>query len=138
MMKRLIGGILLGLIIGIATVALVEYIGHLVYPVPTDLDLNNKEQMKEYVKNLPFGAFLFVLLAWATGVGFGSFVATKVNKNKMISGITVGIFFLLATIINLIIIPHPTWFLLCGLSVFPIFSFLGAKVADSNCSKTKL
>ena len=106
-------------IAGIATFFLlilaVQKIGHFVYAPPTDLDINNREQMRSYVLTLPVGAILFVGLSYMIGAFGGTIVATLVGTLKpLYFGVTIGGIVLAFTLMNFFLIPHPMWFMLAG------------------------
>ena len=110
-MGRKIGAIGAGILVAFTFVAFIEYIGHLVYPVPDDLDLQNQDAFKKFVADLPLGALLFVIAAWVIGAVGGSIVAGVIaGQPTMIYTVVVTGIVLLASIINMVAIPHPIWF----------------------------
>lgn len=72
--------ILLGIILGSIAVFIVETIGHLIFPPPAGIDVTDPEQLKQVIEQLPIGALIFVLLAWAIGSFVGGYVTSKVAK----------------------------------------------------------
>ncbi len=110
MLRNIIAGIV-GLIAAVALVALIESLGHIVYPPPADLDFSDPDVMRPYILTLPIGALLFVLLAWFIATFVGTMIACMIgNAKPMIYAIVIGGLMLVATITNLIMIPHPLWF----------------------------
>ncbi|MBT8103062.1 MAG: hypothetical protein KJO95_08850 [Gammaproteobacteria bacterium] len=102
---------LAGVVIAIALVWLIEMIGHSVYPPPADLDFADPDAMRAYIATLPIGAFAFVGGAWFIATLVGTSVACRIGGAKpLIFAIVVGGLMLLATLANLIMIPHPLWF----------------------------
>jgi hypothetical protein len=97
-----------GILAGGMVVVTVEALGHRVYPFPADLDLNDPKALGEYIAQLPAGAFLFVLLAYALGALAGSMVASLIGGRT--PGIIVGALLCLFGFLNLAMIPHPIWF----------------------------
>jgi len=62
------------------------------------------------IQTLPLGAFLMVLLAWALGTFAGSFVAARVACcAPIVHGMIISLLFLVAGIVNMLMIPHPVW-----------------------------
>lgn len=68
-------GVVLGLIVALIVIVIVEVLGHVIYPLPAHVDVNNPESLKAYVANAPFGALLFVSLADAVSSFVGGWLA---------------------------------------------------------------
>ncbi len=129
-MLRSIGSVVAGVVAGGLLVALVEKLGHLVYPPPEGLDSKDLEAMKEFVATLPVGAFLFVLLAWAVGSLGGGWLAAKIAARKpLVHALIVGGVLMIGGILTLVTIPHPLWFTIVGVLVFLPAACAGAKLA---------
>ncbi|MGH8015959.1 MAG: hypothetical protein ACREBV_07200 [Candidatus Zixiibacteriota bacterium] len=130
-MIRKILAVLAGVITAFVVVILVEAISALVYPPPPGLDMTDTEAMKEYVKTLPTGAFLFVLAGWTIAAFVGGLVAGFIAKTKpMLFAWIVGGVILLAGIYNLVVIPHPTWFSISAVVLILLVSFLAGKIGE--------
>lgn len=109
--------VIAGLIVAFALVAGIEALGHIVYPVPAGLDFSKPEKVQEYVQGLPLGALLFVLAAWIVATFVGGLIAALIARTRplLFSGI-IGAFVLAATVANLLMISHPTWFAVAGIT----------------------
>ncbi len=119
------------MVAGIATVVLVEGISSRVYPPPPGLDMNDAAAMKEFVKGLPTGAFLFVLAAHAAGAFVAGAVCTLVAWQRWpVGSVIVGAVFLVVGITNLLMLPHPTWFIVVDVLVFIPAAFAGGFVVS--------
>ena len=130
-MGRRIAAVLLGLLAGFVVVALIESISSVVYQPPTDLDFNDLDAMREFVATLPTGAFVFVLLAHLCGSFIAGFVCVLVAKERWNAGsLGLGVFFLLAGIANLVMIPHPMWFGVIDVLLYLPAAFAGGAVAS--------
>jgi hypothetical protein len=119
-----------GVAAAFAVVMIVESACNAVYPPPTGIDFSKPEVVREYMAVLPFGAFMFVLTALAGGALAGSMVAARVSRTRrqLCAGI-VGAVVLAATLMNLILIPHPLWFAsLCVVGVIAA-TLVSGKVA---------
>lgn len=100
-----------GLLAAIALVALIENVGHTVYPPPQNLDFSDPDAMLPYIATLPIAALLFVMFAWFIGPFAGTLIACYIgNAPPRVYAVVVGSVILAATIANLILIPHPLWF----------------------------
>ena len=127
-MGRNIGAGLAGVIISMVLVWVVEKIGHVVYPPPADLNFADPDAMRAYIETLPLGALLFVAAAWFIGTLGGTCAACAIGTAKpIIFAAVVGGLMLVATVVNLVMIPHPTWFSILGVVGILIAAWLGTK-----------
>ena len=102
-----------GVIVGSVVVALVEAAGHAVYPAPS-LGEARGSAMPAMV-TIPFGAAAFVVAGWWLGTVAGASAAVKVVGGRPLlhAGIVTGVL-LLATVANLVMLPHPPWMVVLG------------------------
>ncbi len=115
-----------GVVVAFALVWVVEKIGHTVYPPPPDLDFADPDAMRAYIQTLPAGALLFVAAAWFVGATGGTCVACAIGTaNPRVFAAIVGGLVLVATAINLVMIPHPTWFAILGVAGILVGAWLG-------------
>ena len=135
-MIKKIAAAVIGIIVAGGIVFAVESLGHAVYPIPPDLDMSDPDQFGNYVESLPFGAFLFVAGAWVLGTLGGGMLACFIagEKPRIFSAI-VGGFILLATIANLIMIPHPLWFSISSLIAIAVTTYITGSIAASFMPK---
>lgn len=128
---RSVLAILAGLVAGFITVGLIESANAFLYPAPAGVDLaRDQEAFIRYVSQLPVTAFLIVVVAEWLGVFLASWVAARLaGRAETIHGLVVGTFFLLATLINLLTIPHPVWMWVLGLGGPLPLAFLGSRLA---------
>jgi hypothetical protein len=132
---RKITAVVLGIAVAIAIVAATEAIGHAVYPVPADLDVQDAVQFGNYLESLPFGAFFFVLAAWALATLGGGLLACFISREKpFVYAAIVGGFMLAGTVANLIMIPHPLWFSIIAVISISIMTYLAGSIASSQLS----
>ena len=119
--------VLAGCVAGIAVIFAMEFISHAIYPLPEGMDPNNPEHLKLILANAPKGALMMVLLAGFLGGLAGGIVAAMFDKdNKTKRAIAVGIVLTILGIINLIMIPHPIWFMVTNVLVYIIGAYLGS------------
>ncbi|WP_166828837.1 hypothetical protein [Thalassoroseus pseudoceratinae] len=116
----------LGFGAGFLVVGLAMFISSLIYPPPKDLDMQDREAMTSFVQSLPVGAFLVVLLGHASGALVGGFVCGLIsNEVWQLGPLIVGVGFLLSGILNLRMVPHPTWFAALDLLLYLPAAWLG-------------
>ena len=120
--------VLSGVIIGGAVIYLVESIGHKIYPLPENLDWTDAEALGDHIATLPIGAFVMVLLAYLLGSLAGGFMTVLYKNSGMSNSITVGIILTLLGLLNLIMIQHPTWFIVVSLSLYAPSAYFGGRL----------
>ncbi len=127
MFKRILS-VLAGIVSGIIIIYLIEMGSHIIYPFPSTFDMNNPESVKQYIDTAPFGAILFIAIAWAVGSFIGGFVTSLISKSsKTTLSMIVGVILMIAGLINLLTFPHPVWLWIVGLAVFLPSAYLGSR-----------
>ena len=133
--RKVLAG-LIGVIVAFFTVWLVQKLGHMVYPPPTDLDPADTEAFGAFVESLPVAALLFVIASYFIGAFDGTFVAALIARDDhYIYPALVGGVVLIATTMNLILIPHPTWFAVTAIIAIVVASWLGLKLSRTVVPK---
>lgn len=123
---KLIGAAIAGIFAGGISVALLESVSHTLYPVPSNIDINNHEQLSAWVMGLPLAAFLIVLLSWSVGAYVGPFLSRLISPGRAIGpAVVVWLLFGIAVLANLVSIPHPWWMWPSGIGVWIVCGLLG-------------
>lgn len=126
-----ISGIIAGLIAGFIVVFLVENAGHSFYPAAENIEFGDKEALKKMIDNLPAGALLVVIFAYACGSFAAGLVCALISsKNKKENSIITGMILLILGLINLFTVPHPVWFWVLNIIVYLPFAYLGGKLGE--------
>jgi len=134
-MARNIGAGIAGVIIAILSVWLVQKIGHAVYPPPADIDIHDAEAMKTYVAGLPIGALLFVVASYFIGTTAGTCIACALGTMlPRIYALLIGCLMLVATTMNIMMIPHPTWFIVAAVAAIVVGAWLGTMCRRGNAA----
>lgn len=124
-MFRSVLSVVIGLITGITIIVIVEKIGHAMYP-PPDIDWNDAQAVAAAVARMPPGAFVMLLVAWWLGCSTGAGVAAYLaNRFRWRHGWIVAGILLLSAIVQLFLLPHPGWFTLATLVIFPLSAVVG-------------
>ncbi len=134
MLKNMLS-VVAAFIIGAICVFAIEKIGHIVYPVPAGLDILKPETIREYAKNAPAGALLFALGAQCIGAFIGGLVTSLIAVVKFPMAMTYGVLITFFALMNLIVIPHPYWFMALSL-LLPIPLALAGSRFGSLFAKT--
>lgn len=115
-----------GLAIGVTIIGIIESIGHFMFPPPAGVDLSDRQAVAAMIAQAPPGALIMVLVAWwlgtSNGAGIGAYLA---RHDRWLHGSVVAGVLMIAGIVNLFLIPHPTWFVLAALIVFPLSAVVG-------------
>ncbi|MBL8892693.1 MAG: SRPBCC family protein [Planctomycetaceae bacterium] len=134
--KQIVAGFV-GLVAGGGCVGLIESFGHRLNPPPADLDFNNRAQLETWIQTLPTSAFAMVVIAWAVGALLGPMVARLLSPRRgAFPAILVWGLLGLATVMNLISIPHPWWMWPAGMGVWLIFGLLGLALSAPRSIET--
>lgn len=132
MFRKFLGG-LTGIVAAFSVIALVQSIGHLLYPTPEGLDMKDPAAFAAYVKSLPPGAFIPVLLSYFAGTAAGTFVASWIGGgNGRVYAAIFGTLVLALTIANLFMIPHPHWFSVLAILGIPASAYAGGRLAPKR------
>ena len=139
-MQRKVAAVVLGVIVAVVFIIAIEALGHSVYPVPEGLDITDTEAMQAYVTGLPIGAFLFVMGAWLVATLAGGLLACLIaRETPLVYSAVVGGLVLLGTIINLMSVPHPSWFsitsVLAIIAMIFVTGRLGASLARPSAAE---
>lgn len=130
-MGRKILAVVAGFIVAFLVVAIFEYVGHLLFPLPAEIDPTDIEQIKAFAMKLPVGALLAVVVAWFAGAFVGGLLAAVIAKEKpLLFAAIVAAFILASSIFNLVMIPHPSWVMIAAIIGTPLMAFFAAKAAE--------
>jgi hypothetical protein len=135
MVKNILS-VLVGLVASSFIIFALEIAGHIIYPAPADLDLNNMEAIKTFTSAAPPIVFVLVIIAYAIGSLVGGFIAAAIaSKNKMTKAITVGGILMGLGAYNLFMIPHPIWTIIISIFLFIPCSWIGGMLGIKISTK---
>lgn len=108
---------LAGIVSAGVAIWLFEFLGHVLFPIwDLNINPNDLDSLKQIMFQIPTGALIAVIVAHALGLLVGLVVARIIDKNSLGPLFGVAGIITLMTLINLLIIPHPTWFLIADLA----------------------
>ena len=134
-MGRTLLGAVVGLVFAVATVMLIEFAGHQVFPPPAGLDPMVAEDMAKIIQALPIGAMVFVVAAWVIGAFDGGFVAALIARNgHPRAAAVVPALMVMAGVVGMIVkMPgHPQWMAVVGLLLAIPAALAGAWLAGKG------
>jgi len=127
--KKRVLPILAGLVTGWIVIFILEAVSHQFYPPPEGLDFTNKEAVTTFMETLPTGAFVMLLAAWMIGTFTGGIVGGLINKLAWRNtAIIIGVILALGSIINMTLIPHPTWLMVVASVGYVPMAYFGARI----------
>jgi hypothetical protein len=106
-----------------------EFLGHLMFPVKLNFNPKNPEELKLIMYSIPFKSMVAVIVAHVLGILVGLIIAYKIDKTTKAHLFGVSGILLLFSVVNLIAIPHPTWFLIADIMGVVLVSalFIGTR-----------
>ena len=113
-----------GIIVGVFTIWAIEAIGHLLFPLPAELTPTNLEELKQVVMIMPIKSLLVVIIAQIIGVVSGMYVGFIVQRESLTPLYIIAGLFIFSAVLNLILMPHPTWFMITDLLSILLVSLL--------------
>ena len=125
-MIRSILTVIFGVLTGSVTVWVLELAGHRFFPAPAGIDLQNIEAFRQYIATSPTGMLMSILAAWAGGAFVGGLIAALLSERRRgLHALAVGGLQTALAVAQFTIVPHPTWFMLLGVTIFLPFAGLG-------------
>jgi hypothetical protein len=133
-MVRSIIAVICGLIIGSVFNYAIVFLSWKIFPLPAAAE-SDPEKFKSYILALPATAFLLILVAHIGGTLIGGYVAAFIARRApLILGAIVGVFFLIAGIMNVVTLPAPIWFDVVDLVLFVPAGIYGARLAPRRAA----
>ena len=133
MLRRIIA-VLFGLLVALAIIFATETVLGQLYPLPSAVNLSDSEALTQAMMEMPAAAYLSVLLGWLSGAFVGGFIANRIDRRRGVSGLIVGSLLFLASIANMLMLPHPAWFWCSVLIIFPIVIYVVFWLERKNLS----
>lgn len=138
-MARKILGFIAGLVVANIVIILSQMISGTIYGMPENLDKNDPAAMAAFISGLPVSAFLLVLAGYAVGYFIGGFIMQKIARSGgLVLPIILGGLGTLGWIVNVAMLPHPTWIVVLGFVCFIPFAILGHRFAGNDTSSSSV
>src|SRR5262249_58403095 len=130
---RKISAVVLGALLALLVRFCTQLFFHAQFPSPPGADLHNPQQARAYFENIPTSSLIIVLVVWGIVTLVGAWFAGFIAKEKpLFYAAFVGLLVLVATVINFIDIPHPSWFMISAVLVIPIAAWLGGMMGEKS------
>jgi hypothetical protein len=128
---RNILAVIAGIVLGSAVNMGIISISGSIIPPPEGVDLSSMESLKAAMHLFEPRHFIFPFLAHALGTFVGAFVAGMIAaSHKLIFAMGIGGFFMIGGIVNILMLPSPTWFTIVDLAgAYIPMAWLGGSLA---------
>lgn len=125
-----LAGIVVGSIVNMGIIIL----GPSIIPPPEGVNVQDMESIAANMHLYQPIHFVIPFLAHALGTFVGAFLAAKIAASrKMTFALVIGFFFLLGGIMNIMMLPSPTWFTLLDLiGAYIPMALIGGKIASKT------
>lgn len=122
-----IAGCILG---GIVNMGIIMISGSII-PPPDGADITTMEGLKASMHLFKPINFLFPFLAHALGTLTGALIAAKIAATrKLLFAVVIGLCFLVGGVMNVLMLPSPTWFTILDLAgAYIPMGYVGGKLA---------
>lgn len=126
-LKRVLA-VIAGVVVAVLLVSLSDALVARLYPLPAGTEISDVEGLPVVIEAMPIGAMLMLVTGWALAAGIGAFVAVRLSEGRPAGvGLIVAGVILLATVANLVMLPHPVWMWPAALLLVPLFGWVGAR-----------
>jgi hypothetical protein len=120
--------LLAGVVVALIVVTLGDTVAGGIYSLPPGVS-GDPESLRQAVAALPSTAFLLLLAGWVLAAAAGSYVAARTAAHdRVIHGMIVTLFMLVATVGNLAGIPHPGWLWPAVIILIPAGGWLATRL----------
>ena len=109
-MIRNILAVIAGIVVGMTFNYVMVMLNTALYPMPDGVNFDDMDMLVEYFSNLPFSAYLIILVAHLGQAFLGGMVSAVISRNAVMTvAIIVGLVSMIGGIINMILLPLPNW-----------------------------
>ncbi|MDB5348972.1 MAG: hypothetical protein JWN86_219 [Planctomycetota bacterium] len=131
--SRSVAAIFVAFILAMIFIVGVEGLTSILYPFPPGVDSSDIEVCKAHVAQLPTSAFLVASVGWGLATFSSAWAATRLGSGRHgAHGIGIGFALLAAAIMNMMMLPYPTWFWIANLVVLPAGIYVGSNLGRAR------
>lgn len=127
-MTRKIVGAVIGIVLAILVVAIIQMVGHSLFPEPEIPANPSPEQLREAIESASMGSKLTVVMSWFIGALVGVWAALRISNGARRSALIVAACMLALTTMVLLSATHPAWMVALGLLVPVVATFLATRI----------
>ena len=126
----------MGLVVAFAITFAVEWVNARIHPLPPGTDYRDPVAMRAAMALLPRLALVMVLLGWFLSALAGSWVAARIAGQARVAFV-LGILLLAAALGNTMMFPHPVWFWIATVLLYPLATYFGARLGAPWALRTR-
>jgi hypothetical protein len=132
-MVRSTFAVLLGLVIALAAMLLLEYLGMSLFPLPPGVALDNEADLAHLVEAAGTGKQLWVLMGWTVAAFIGGWVAARTSRiHRTGAALWVGGLIVAGVLLNVALLPHPAWMTVLGVLLPLPAAWVAARLVRSR------
>lgn len=127
-MLRVILAVIAGIACAMVTITVIEMVARPLHPMPPGVTMADTTAMAAHVASAPVALMVVVLFGWILGAFDGALVAALIaRKRPRVAAMIVGAVVVAAVIANAVLLPHPVWMTVLGVTL-PLAAAYGASV----------
>lgn len=127
---RLLAAVLMALIVAFAITFGIEFVNSQIFPLPEGTDSRDAVSMRAALATLPPQALIGVLIGWFIAAIAGAWVAVRIARGDRRPAWVLGLLLLVAAIANMTLFPHPVWFWVIGIALYPVAIMMGIRLGS--------
>ena len=128
--------VILGCLLAFAITFVIEAINSQIYPLPPGTDLADPASVKAAMAMMPAAALGVVLAGWFVSALAGAWLAAHLAKPAGWPPLTTGVLLFAAAVANMLMIPHPVWFWVIAVAIYPVATWLGARLGGTPVKRS--
>lgn len=129
--------VLLGLVLALATMLLLEYLGMSLFPLPPGVELDDEADLAHLVASAGPGKQLWVLMGWTVAAFAGGWVAARISLvHRTGAALWVGGLIVAGVLLNVALLPHPAWMTVLGVLLPLPAAWCAARLVRSRVPPT--
>ena len=101
-----------GLMVAALIIFGIESLSTILFPLPEGADPTNLEWLEYNMDQIPTASMIIVAFAHLVGVIIGMIIAANIARTSLIPSYIVAVLLFTGTVANLLMIPHPAWFMI--------------------------
>jgi hypothetical protein len=124
-----------GVVVAGAIIYLLESLGHMVYPLPDDIDWTDPEALGNHIAGLPGLALILALITYVVGAICGGLISSLYRRSNIWHALITGLILSMLGLLHLLVIPHPDWYVITAVLLFIPFAWLGGLLGQQLSSR---
>lgn len=128
-------GAVIGVMVGLALVFVGDYLNHMVFPPPPEVQATNPEAIRAWMAKAPVLSLIGLPVTWTIAAFAAAFAGAKIGASVW-AGWIAGALIFAGTCLNLAMIPHPLWMSIAVIVLVPLAAWLGGRLADAKRAST--